>query len=133
MGKNQPDKKLSGCMQMYFIQQRRKIMTNSGEHVSKQKLMEDLSAVVNDAEELLKATASQTGERITAARARAEETLRTAKIRLADAQEALIEKAKVAARQTDEYVHENPWKTAGIAAAVGGLLGVLIGALVSRR
>jgi len=108
-------------------------MTTSGEHVSKQKLMEDLSAVVNDAEELLKATASQTGERITAARARAEETLRAAKVRLADAQEALMEKAKVAARQTDEYVHENPWKAAGIAAAVGGLLGVLIGALVSRR
>jgi len=104
-------------------------MNNPGEHVSKQKLMEDLSMVVADAEELLKATASQTGERITVARAKAEETLRVAKIRLADAQEALLEKAKVAARETDAYVHENPWKAAGIAAAVG----VLIGALISRR
>jgi ElaB/YqjD/DUF883 family membrane-anchored ribosome-binding protein len=104
-------------------------MTTAGENVSKQKLMEDLSDFVNDAEELLKATASQTGERITAARARAEETLRVAKVRLADAQEALVEKTKQAARQTDAYVHENPWKAAGIAAAVG----VLIGALISRR
>lgn len=104
-------------------------MTTAGENVSKQKLMEDLSAVVNDAEELLKATASQTGERITAARARAEETLKVAKVRLADAQEALVEKTKQAARQTDAYVHENPWKAAGIAAVVG----VLIGALISRR
>jgi ElaB/YqjD/DUF883 family membrane-anchored ribosome-binding protein len=97
--------------------------------VSKQKLMEDLSAVVNDAEELMKATASQTGERVTAARARAEETLKAAKVRLADAQEALVDKAKVAAKEADEYVHENPWKTAGVAAAIG----VLIGALITRR
>jgi len=104
-------------------------MSNSRMDVSKQKLMEDLSAVVNDAEELMKATASQTGERVTAARARAEETLKAAKVRLADAQEALVDKAKVAAKEADEYVHENPWKTAGVAAAIG----VLIGALITRR
>lgn len=104
-------------------------MNSPRENVSKQKLMDDLSAVVNDAEELLKATASQTGERITAVRARAEESLRSAKERLADAQIALMVKAKEAAKETDAYVHENPWKTAGIAAAVG----VLIGALITRR
>jgi ElaB/YqjD/DUF883 family membrane-anchored ribosome-binding protein len=98
-------------------------------NVNNQKLMEDLSAVVNDAEELLKATASQTGERITAARARAEETLKSAKIRLADAQEAMLERAKEAAKEADEYVHDNPWKAAGLAAAVG----LLVGALISRR
>lgn len=104
-------------------------MNSPRENVSKQKLMDDLSAVVNDAEELLKATASQTGERITAVRARAEESLRSAKERLADAQIALMVKAKEAAKETDAYVHENPWKTAGIAAAVG----LLIGALITRR
>jgi len=104
-------------------------MNSPRENISKQKLMDDLSAVVNDAEELLKATASQTGERITAVRARAEESLRTAKGRLAEAQGALVDKAKEAAKETDEFVHENPWKTAGIAAAIG----VLIGALITRR
>ena len=104
-------------------------MTTSGEHVSKQKLMEDLTMVVRDAEELLKATANQTGESISAVRAKATENLRVAKIRLAEAQEALMERAKLAAKQTDEYVHENPWKAAGIAAAAG----VLVGALIARR
>lgn len=104
-------------------------MNTSAEHVSKQKLMDDLSTVVSDAEELLKATASQTGERITEVRAKTQESLRAAKVRLADAQEALVEKAKAAARETDTYVHENPWKAAGIAAAVG----VLVGALIARR
>ncbi len=104
-------------------------MINSTEHVSKQKLMDDLSAVVNDAEELLKATASQTGERISEIRAKTEESLRAAKVRLADAQEALLEKAKAVAKDTDAYVHENPWKTAGIAAVAG----LLIGAIIARR
>ena len=104
-------------------------MKYTTENASTQKLMEDLSAVVTDAEELLKATASQTGDRIMAARARAEESLKVAKMRLADAQEAVLEKAKVAAKQADTYVHDNPWKAAGIAAAVG----VLIGALIARR
>lgn len=104
-------------------------MNSSRENISKQKLMDDLSAVVNDAEELLKATASQTGERITAVRAKAEESLRAAKGRLEEAQVALVDKAKEAAQETDAFVHENPWKTAGIAAAIG----VLIGALITRR
>lgn len=104
-------------------------MSNPAEHISKQKLMDDLSAVVNDAEELLKATASQTGERISEIRAKTEESLRAAKVRLADAQEALLEKAKAVAKDTDAYVHENPWKTAGIAAVAG----LLIGAIIARR
>jgi ElaB/YqjD/DUF883 family membrane-anchored ribosome-binding protein len=104
-------------------------MMSAEEHVSKQKLMDDLSAVVNDAEELLKASANQTGERITAARARAEESLKAAKTRLAVTQEALTQRAKLAAKEADAYVHENPWKAAGVAAAAG----ILIGALIARR
>lgn len=104
-------------------------MPKSKQLVSTQKLMDDLSAVVADAEELLKATASQTGERITAVRAKAEESLKVAKGRIAEARDELLDQAKVAAKDADAYVHENPWKAAGIAAAVG----VLIGALISRR
>jgi ElaB/YqjD/DUF883 family membrane-anchored ribosome-binding protein len=102
---------------------------NAAESASKEKLMQDLKTVVTDAEELLRATANQTGERIAAAREKAEESLRVAKVRLADAQMAIAEKAKVCARATDDYVHENPWQAVGIAAAVG----LLLGALISRR
>ncbi|MBI1174902.1 MAG: DUF883 family protein [Sideroxydans sp.] len=98
-------------------------------HVSSDKLMSDLKVVVADAEELLKATATQTGERITAARARAEESLKVAKVRLADAQAAALVRTKAAAKATDDYVHENPWKAVGVAAVAG----LLLGALISRR
>jgi ElaB/YqjD/DUF883 family membrane-anchored ribosome-binding protein len=96
------------------------------ERVTKEKLMEDLRTVVVDAEELLKATASQTGERITAARAKAEESLKAAKVRLAETQAAMVAKTKAAAKATDDYVRANPWKAVGISAAAGFVLGILI-------
>jgi len=97
--------------------------------VTKERLMEDLRVVVADAEELLKVTASQTGEKISAARIKAGESLQVAKARLAEAHESVVEKVKDVARDTDDYVHDNPWQSVGIAAAVGLVLGVLI----SRR
>ena len=46
------------------------------------KLREELHAVIGDAEELLKATGGQTGERIEKVRARAEQSVRVARQRL---------------------------------------------------
>jgi ElaB/YqjD/DUF883 family membrane-anchored ribosome-binding protein len=89
-------------------------------------LVEDLKAVVADAEELLKATASQTGERIAAARAKAEESLKAAKARLAEQETAVMAKTKAAAKATEDYVRANPWKGVGIAAAIGLVLGILV-------
>ena len=53
--------------------------------------------------------------------------LRDAKERLADAEAAIVDKTKAAARATDDFVHEQPWKAVGVAAALGLALGVLIG------
>jgi len=97
--------------------------------VSKQKLVADLKVVVADAEELLRATASQAGEKVSAARERIQASLATAKVKLTEAERALLEKSKLAAKATDDYVRQNPWQAVGIAAAAGLVLGVLI----SRR
>ena len=93
----------------------------------KDKLVADLKLVVADAEELLTATASQTGEKVAALRERMQENLRSARIRLADADAALREKTREVAKATDHYVHENPWKAIGIGAGVGLVIGLLIG------
>ena len=97
------------------------------EAVTTLKLKQDLQTVVADAEELLKATATQTGERIDKARARAEESLRSARVRLAETTAALGQGARDAANSVDDQAHKHPWATAGIAAGVGLLLGLLIG------
>ncbi len=93
--------------------------------VTRGKLVEILKAVVTDAEELLKASASQTGERITAARAKAEESLKAAKARLAEQEGAAMAKARAAVKGADDYVRANPWKVVGIAAGVGFILCLL--------
>jgi ElaB/YqjD/DUF883 family membrane-anchored ribosome-binding protein len=101
----------------------------SASDVSKAKLVADLKVVVADAEELLRATASQAGEKVSAARERIQASLAAAKVKLSEAERALLEKTKEAAKATDDFVHDHPWKAVGIAAGAGLLLGILI----SRR
>jgi ElaB/YqjD/DUF883 family membrane-anchored ribosome-binding protein len=104
-----------------------KIMERSFDEVTSEQLITDFKVVVADAEALLKATADQGGEKIAEVRAKAEESLRVVKARLAQAQEALIIKTRAAAKATDAYVHENPWKAIGTAAGLGLLIGWLMG------
>ena len=95
--------------------------------VSKEKLIADFKVVVADAEELLRATAGQAGDKVAEIRNRAQEHIVVAKAKLADAEAAIVAKAKQAGRAADDYVHENPWGSVGIAAGVGFLVGLLIG------
>ena len=97
--------------------------------VTKEKLVEDLKIVIADAEVLLRATASQAGEKISAAREKVQDSLDRARAGLGNIEEVVIDTGMQAARATDEYVHEHPWRAVGIAAAVG----LVIGMLISRR
>jgi len=94
---------------------------------NKDKLVSDLKAVVNDAEEILRATAGAAGDKVGELRTKIEARLRDAKERLADAEAIIVDKTKAAARATDDFVHDQPWKAVGVAAALGLALGVLIG------
>ena len=95
--------------------------------VTKEKLAQDLKIVISDAEELLRATASQAGEKVAAAREKVQDSLHRAKVKLAKAEEVLIDQGKQAARATDEYVHDHPWRAVGVAAGIGFVIGLLIG------
>ena len=94
---------------------------------NKEKLVADLKVVISDTEELLRATAGAAGEKANELRERLSVRLRDAKERVQDIEAALIDKTKAAARATDDFVHEQPWKAVGVAAALGLALGVLIG------
>jgi ElaB/YqjD/DUF883 family membrane-anchored ribosome-binding protein len=94
---------------------------------SREKFVADMKVLVADTEELLRATASQAGEKAAVARERIQATLAATKAKLIDAERALLDKTKQAAKATDDYVHDNPWQAVGIAAGVGFLLGLLIG------
>ena len=100
---------------------------------SKSKLIEDFNAVIKDTEQLLKTLAASGAETGSALRASAEQNLEAARRRLADLQQEALERSRAAAKATDEYVHENPWQSIGIAAALAALAGFVIGLLLNRR
>lgn len=94
---------------------------------AEQRLVTDMKSAIADAEDMLQATADQAGEKMVTLRARIQERLQGAKVRLSEAEAALLAKSRAAARATDTYVHESPWTAVGIAAAVGLLVGLIIG------
>jgi len=102
-----------------------------GEQISadKEKLLSDVRNVLNSTEEMLAAAGEEGGETARELKRKVAANLKLAKVRLVEAEEAIVVKAKAAARATDEYVHENPWKAIGAAAGIAFLLGLL----VSRR
>ena len=97
--------------------------------VGTEKLVQDLRVVIADAEELLRATASQAGEHVAAARDKIQDSLDRVRGKLAETESAVADKTQEMAHMADEYVHEHPWKAVGIAAGIG----LIIGLLISRR
>jgi ElaB/YqjD/DUF883 family membrane-anchored ribosome-binding protein len=91
----------------------------------KEKLAADLKVIITDAEELLKATAAQQGEKISAVRTRVEESLNAARSWVVELEQATEEKAREAAKATDVYIRANPWEAVAIAAGIGFILGTL--------
>jgi len=96
---------------------------------ARKKLVDDFKALTTDTEELLRATANQTGERVSAVRARVEERLSKAKVAVDELREDVVERSRAAAEAADRTVREHPWESVAVAAAVGFLLGML----TSRR
>jgi ElaB/YqjD/DUF883 family membrane-anchored ribosome-binding protein len=80
------------------------------------KLVQDLRAVIADAEALLEITAGQGGEQVEKVRARVEQSVRSARERLL-----------AAGHDLDGSVRDNAWTALGVAAGVGLVLGVMLG------
>lgn len=94
-------------------------------HEANQRLAADLRLVVRDAEELLKATAGEAGEKVKELRSRLAKALESAKATC----ERLQDKTVEAAKATDHVIREHPYESIGVAFGVG----LLIGVLVARR
>ena len=86
------------------------------------KLMKDLRLIVQDAEDLIRATAGEVNEKTRQARTRLSQTLDKAKETAQDLQVRAVEKAQVA----DEIIREHPYESIGIAFGVGVLLGLIV-------
>lgn len=92
----------------------------------RERLVDDLAAVLAEAEEMLKRASTETGDKARDLRSQVETQLLRAKLKLQEIEGEAIDHAKAAARATDDYVHDHPWQAIGIAASVGLLLGLLM-------
>ena len=92
-----------------------------------EKLVTDVKLLVNDTEELVKATAAQAGEKIVEMRKRAQDAANNLKPQLIKIEAAVVDKAKTTATATDAYIHENPWTAIGVSAGIGLVIGLLVG------
>lgn len=104
-------------------------MQDSSVGPSKEKVAEDLRILAQDAEELLRVTASEVGEKVTdkarEARGRLLATLEKAKSTCHRIEERAIDAAKA----TDKVIREHPYQSIGVAFG----LGLLVGVLITRR
>ena len=103
-------------------------MTENAEN-GRERLVDDVAAVLAEAEEMLKRASLETGDKARDLRSQVETQLLRAKLKLQEIEGQAIDQAKAAARATDDYVHDNPWQAIGIAAA----LGLAVGLLMNRR
>src|SRR5690606_8427544 len=83
----------------------------------------EVSSALDDAEELVRMTADQTGEQVAAARKRITQSLAQAREELQRIQMQAAETARRAAYGVDDYVHAHPWRTLGLAALLGLAVG----------
>jgi ElaB/YqjD/DUF883 family membrane-anchored ribosome-binding protein len=102
-------------MEVYF-----KNLTS--EEVSTEKLVEDITMLVQDAEELVKATGANIAEAT-------KKELVTALERLKNRAEQIKYRAKAGAKATDRFIRDNPYRSLGV---VFGL-GMIAGMIVNRR
>ncbi len=102
-------------MEVYF-----KNLTS--EEISTEKLVEDLTTLVEDAEQLVRATGASLGEA-------SRQELMTALQRLKARAQQVRQRAVASARATDRLIRDNPYRS--LAVVFG--LGMVAGIIVNRR
>ena len=90
---------------------------------NEEQFIESIKTSLDDAEKLLREAADATGDKAAELRDKAMRSLRRTREALYDTQDALLLRGRQAVRATDDYVHDNPWQSIGIA----GLTGLLVG------
>jgi ElaB/YqjD/DUF883 family membrane-anchored ribosome-binding protein len=89
-------------------------------------LAHEFSAVLDDAQALLRHAGGEAGKGYADARARLETSVRSARERFGSLEETMLENARQARRDADDYVRSHAWESIAIGASVGLLLGLVL-------
>jgi len=94
---------------------------------------DEMRAFLADVEDLVKRVGNVSDADVARARAKVVGAMGDVRRLTDDSTDSLRERARAAADQADEYVHERPWTAIGLAAAIGLIVGVGVTAVSSRR
>jgi ElaB/YqjD/DUF883 family membrane-anchored ribosome-binding protein len=101
-------------------------MTEETQDNIRQSFLSSAKSSLADIEDMLKSSASVSGEKAAELREKMRLALGKAKEGVSSAQGVVADKTKAAARATDDYVHDHPWQAVGVGAALGFVLGLLL-------
>src|SRR5471032_871635 len=90
---------------------------------------QELHDFIGDLEELIEATTSLTGEDLTHAKAKLYARIAAARKAAGEVHRGVADRARHRIKMVNSYVQEQPWKSVGI----GAVAGLLVGVLLSRR
>jgi ElaB/YqjD/DUF883 family membrane-anchored ribosome-binding protein len=90
-------------------------------------IAQEFQNFVADMEDLIKANTSLTGDDLARAKANLQARVAAARVFVEQMPASMSDRARNSVRVADGYVREQPWQAIGITAAVGVLIGVLIG------
>jgi ElaB/YqjD/DUF883 family membrane-anchored ribosome-binding protein len=96
-------------------------------HKAESGVAREYHAFLDDVSDLLSSATSMSGEDFARAKARLSARITAAKESVTRAGGALAQRARSGASATDQYVREQPWQAIGATAAVGLLVGFLLG------
>jgi ElaB/YqjD/DUF883 family membrane-anchored ribosome-binding protein len=101
-------------------------MKNSATAATTDELVSDVQDALSGAESMLEQATTATTERAAELRRLASQQLRLMREKLQESSGKALERTKEAARVTDDYVHDNPWRVIVGAVAIGVVLGLLV-------
>lgn len=102
------------------------IIKRNGRRTRKSARAKQLGVFFADVEELLTNVAHLPDESIARLRERLESSLDSARTSVEEGVERAVDTTTEAAKAADQYVHDNPWRTIGIAAATCLVIGALL-------
>ena len=89
-------------------------------------LTQEFHNFVSDIEDLVKSSASLSGEELSRAKVKIKQRIDTAKATFGETTDNAAARARKAVAATHQYVSEEPWKAVGMGAALGFLLGIAV-------
>jgi ElaB/YqjD/DUF883 family membrane-anchored ribosome-binding protein len=108
-------------------------MATTPTDVTKERLLDEFSAVIGETEQLLRSVAGAGTDKASALKASVQQGLADATQRVAAIRAAAANQASAAVGAVDDYVEDNPWRAVGITAVCAATAGLVVGLLLARR